>query len=121
MARARKSKPLKSPPKQQPSASTLEPLDQENEDEHEYGLPVPKRLREAIAAERDNLSKVESLLSCLLDSLQQHDNPFDGSPFFPPTVQLAREVVSRTINGLDPSVLREHLLRKEAEISLAGK
>jgi hypothetical protein len=120
MARSRKSKPLKSPPKQRPtSARALDAPDDERKERHEYGLPVPKRLREAIAAERENLGKVESLLSCLIDSLQQHDNPFNGSPFFPPAVQLAREVVSRTINGLDPSVLREHLLRKADEVRIA--
>jgi hypothetical protein len=115
MARSRKYTPLKSPPKQRPSASASDTPDDEKEEKYEYGLPVPKRLREAIAVERENLGKVESLLSCLIDSLHQHDNPFNGSPFLPPAVQLAREVVSRTINGLDPSVLREHLLRKADE------
>jgi hypothetical protein len=118
MTRSRKSTPLKSPPKQRPSASAPDAPDDEKEEKHEYGLQVPKRLREALAVERENLGKVESLLSCLLDSLQEHDNPFNGSPFFPPTVQLAREVVSRIINGLDPSVLRDHLLRKADEGSV---
>jgi hypothetical protein len=82
-------------------------------------VPVPARLREAIAAERENLGKVEALLSCMIDSLQQHDNPFDGSPYFPLVAQLARELVARIINELDPSVLQERLLRKPEEVRLA--
>jgi hypothetical protein len=118
MAKSRNSKPLKPPHKQRPSA--LDAPDDEKEEKHEYGLPVPKRLREAIAAERDHLCKVQSLLACLVDSLQQHDNPFDGSPYFPLVAQLASELLARTIDALDPSVLRERLLRKPEAVRLAA-
>ncbi|GEM_PF-6794177 len=81
---------------------------------HEYGVPVPKRLREAIQAERDNLCKAESLLACMAVSLEYQDDPFNG-PYFPPVAQLARELVARSIDGLDPGVLRERLLRNKVK------
>jgi hypothetical protein len=80
----------------------------------EYGVPVPKRLREAIQAERDNLCKAESLLACMAVSLEYQDDPFNG-PYFPPVAQLARELVARSINGLDPFVLRQRILRDKIE------
>jgi hypothetical protein len=81
---------------------------------HEYGVPVPKRLQEAIQAERDNLCKAESLLACLVVSLEYRDDPLDG-PYFPAVAQLARELVARSIDGLDPGVLRERMLRNKIE------
>jgi hypothetical protein len=82
--------------------------------EHVYGVPVPEGLHEAIEAERDNLCKVESLLGCMVVSLEYQDNPLDG-PYFPAVAQLARELVARSIDGLDPGVLRERLLRNKIE------
>jgi hypothetical protein len=81
---------------------------------HEYGVPVPKRLREAIQAERDNLCKAESLLACMAVSLEYQDDPLKG-PYFPAVAQLARELVARSIDGLDPCVLRQHVLRDKIE------
>jgi hypothetical protein len=80
--------------------------------EHVYGVPVPESLHEAIEAERDNLCKVESLLGCMVVSLEYRDDPLDG-PYFPAVAQLARELVARSIDGLDPGVLRERLLRNK--------
>jgi len=82
--------------------------------QHAYGVPVPKRLQEAIEAERDNLCKVESLLGCMVVSLEYRDDPLDG-PYFPAVAQLARELVAQSIDGLDPGVLRERLLRNKIE------
>jgi len=86
-------------------------------------VPVPKRLREAIEAERDNLCKAESLLACMVVSLEYQDDPLDG-PYFPAVAQVAREVVARSIDGLDPYVLRQRLLRNKIEevfcVSLAA-
>ncbi|HEX3950282.1 MAG TPA: hypothetical protein VHW95_10575 [Steroidobacteraceae bacterium] len=82
--------------------------------EHVYGVPVPEGLHEAIEAERDNLCKVESLLGCMVVSLEYKDDPLDG-PYFPAVAQLARELVARSIDGLDPGVLRERLLRNKIE------
>ena len=79
-----------------------------------YGVPVPESLHEAIEAERDNLSKVESLLACMVISLEYQDDPLDG-PYFPAVAQLARELVARSIDGLDPGVIRERLLRNKIE------
>jgi hypothetical protein len=89
------------------------PADVQNS-EHIYGVPVPERLHEAIEAERDNLSKVEALLACMSVSLEYRDDPLEG-PYFPAVTQLARELVARSIDGLDPGVLRERLLRNKIE------
>lgn len=82
--------------------------------DHPYGAPVPARLREAIETERDNLSKAEALLACMVVSMEYQNNPLDG-PYYPAVVQLARELVARSINGLDPFVLRQRLLRNKIE------
>ncbi len=82
--------------------------------EHDYGVPVPEGLHEAIQVERDNLCKAESLLACMAVSLEYRDDPLDG-PYFPAVAQLARELVARSIDGLDPGVLRERLLRNKIE------
>jgi len=82
--------------------------------EHVYGVPVPKRLREAIETERDNLSKAESLLACMVVSMEYQNDPLDG-PYYPAVAQLARELVERSINGLDPFTLRQRLLRNKIE------
>jgi hypothetical protein len=81
---------------------------------HEYGVPVPKRLQEAIEAERDNLCKAESLLACMVVSLECQDDPLHG-PYFPAVAELARELVARSIDSLDAGVLRERLLRNKIE------
>jgi hypothetical protein len=82
--------------------------------EHAYGVPVPERLREAIETERDNLSKAESLLACMVVSMEYQNDPLDG-PYYPAVAQLARELVERSINGLDPFTLRQRLLRNKIE------
>ena len=79
-----------------------------------YGVPVPERLHEAIETERDNLSKAESLLACMIVSMEYQNDPLTG-PYYPAVAQLARELVERSINGLDPLVLRQRLLRNKIE------
>jgi hypothetical protein len=79
-----------------------------------YGAPIPEGLQEAIAAERDNLSKVESLLACMVVSLEYQNDPL-GGPYYPAAAQLARELVARSIDGLDPFVLRQRILRNKIE------
>jgi len=83
-------------------------------EKHPYGLPVPEGLQEAIAAERDNLSKVESLLACMVVSLEYQNDPLEA-PYYPAVAQLARELVARSIDGLDPFVLRQRILRNKIE------
>ena len=82
--------------------------------EHVYGLPVPEGLHEAIETERDNLSKAESLLACMVVAMEYQNAPLDG-PYYPAVAQLARELVARSINGLDPFILRQRLLRNKIE------
>jgi hypothetical protein len=96
-------------PRRRPHAT---PDDAQNR--HEYGVPVPKRLQEALQAERDNLCKAESLLACMVVSLEYRDDPLEG-PYFPAVAQLARELVAKSIDGLDPGVLRERMLRNKIE------
>jgi hypothetical protein len=82
--------------------------------EHAYGVPVPKPLQEAIESERDNLSKAESLLACMVVAMEYQNDPLDG-PYYPAVAQLARELVERSINGLDPFTLRQRVLRNKIE------
>jgi hypothetical protein len=101
------------PPKA--SADRQDPLSEKRPAvKHPYGVPVPDRLQEAIAAERDNLSKVEALLSCMVVSLEYQNDPLEG-PYYPAVAQLARELVARSIDGLDPFVLRQRILRDKIE------
>jgi hypothetical protein len=108
-ARQAQNHPLKAP------ADRQDPVGQEPlPAKHPYGVPVPERLQEAIAAERDNLSKVEALLSCMVVSLEYQNDPLEG-PYYPAVAQLARELVARSIDGLDPFVLRRRILRDKVE------
>jgi hypothetical protein len=75
---------------------------------------VPEDLSEAIALERDNLSKAESLLACMAVSLKYETDPLRG-PYYPAVVQVARELVERSIDGLDPFVLKRRLRDKVEE------
>jgi hypothetical protein len=81
--------------------------------EHVYGVPVPEALHDAIETERDNLSKVESLLACMVVSMEYKNDP--SGPYYPAVAQIARELVERSINGLDPFILKQRLLRNKIE------
>jgi hypothetical protein len=88
-----------------------------------YGVPVPERLHEAIELERENLSKVEALLACMAASMECQSHPLSG-PYYPDVMQIARELVERSINSLDPFILKRHLLNKVGEgfrISIANQ
>jgi hypothetical protein len=78
------------------------------------GARIPPRLLEAIEAERDNLSKAESLLACMVVSMEYQNDPLEG-PYYPAVAQLARELIGRSIDGLDPFMLRQRLLRNKIE------
>src|ERR1700730_8171064 len=82
--------------------------------EHVYGVPVPEALHEAIETERDNLSKADSLLACMVVSMEYHPDPVTG-PYYPAVAQIARELVDRSINALDSLVLQQRLLRNKIE------
>lgn len=79
-----------------------------------YGLPVPKALGEAIETERENLSRVEALLACMVVAMECQPNPHAG-PYYPDVAQIARELVARSINALDPFILKRRLLNKVEE------
>jgi hypothetical protein len=67
-------------------------------------------LHEAIEIERANLSKAESVLGCLVISMQGENDPIAG-PYYPDVAQIARELVRKSINNLDSLVLQQRLLR----------
>ena len=77
---------------------------------HAYGVPVPLGLHEAIEVERGNLSKAESLLGCLVTSME-YEADSANRPYYPDVAQLARELVKQSINGLDALVLQQRLSR----------
>jgi hypothetical protein len=79
--------------------------------ENIYGVPVPENLHEAIEIERENLSKVEALLACMVVSMECQPS----GPYYPDVAQIARELVARSINSLDPFVLKRRLLNKVGE------
>ena len=80
--------------------------------EHVYGAPVPEGLHEAIETERGNLSKAESVLGCLVISME-YDTDSVNKPYYPDVAQLAREMIRRSINGLDSLTLQQRLLRNK--------
>jgi hypothetical protein len=47
-------------------------------------------------------------------SMEYVTDPLAG-PYYPAVAQLARELVERSINGLDPHILRQRLLRNKVE------
>ena len=79
---------------------------------HVYGVPIPERLHDAIEGERDNLSKAESILGCLVCAME-YQSDCANSPYYPDVAQVARELVRKSINGLDPLVLQRQVLRKQ--------
>jgi hypothetical protein len=81
-----------------------------------YGVPVPAGLHEAIENERDNLSKADSVLGCLVASLEDETDSAN-KPYYPDVAQLARDLLKQSINGLDSLVLQQHLLRNKIKES----
>ena len=90
--------------------------------EHVYGVPVPEGLHDAIEAERGNLSTAESVLGCLAIAMEYETDSVNG-PYYPDVAELARELVRKSINGLDSLVLQQRVLRNKikesADLSLA--
>ena len=77
-----------------------------------YGVPVPAGLHEAIETERGNLSKAESVLGCLVISMEYEPDTVN-KPYYPDVAQLARELIRQSINGLDSLTLQQRLLRNK--------
>ena len=85
--------------------------------EHVYGVPVPEALHEAIEAERGNLAKADSLLGCLVISMEYEADGADR-PYYPDVAQLARDLVKQSINRLDSLVLQRLVMRNKVKESL---
>jgi hypothetical protein len=75
---------------------------------------LPEDVCAAIELERDNLAKAESVLACMAVSLKYDTDPLRG-PYYPAVVQVARELVERSINGLEPMVMMRRLRDKVEE------
>jgi hypothetical protein len=75
------------------------------------GVSIHEPLREAIEVERDNLSRAESILGCLAIAMEYGSDAADGEPYYPDVARLARELVKKSINGLDSLSLQERLGR----------
>lgn len=76
------------------------------------GLRIPAELHEAIEIQRGHLSRAESVLGCLVNSMEYETNSVN-QPYYPDVAELARELVKQSINGLDSLVLQKHLLRNK--------
>ena len=70
--------------------------------------PIPEGLSEAIENERGHLMKAESLLACLVISLEHGEDGIKG-PYYPDIAEMARALVRRAINGLDTLELQRRL------------
>jgi hypothetical protein len=79
------------------------------------GAPVLETLQEAIDAERDNLSKAETLLGCLAISMEHgnwdHEDEV-AQPYYPDVARMARDLVRQSINALDALNVQQHLQRR---------
>lgn len=68
----------------------------------------------AIEEERARLMQVESLLDCLLAAMDNDGDDDAGDPYYPSVIELARELVNRTIEQLD-SVKLKPLIQQSME------
>ena len=79
------------------------------------GPAIPEGVERAIEAERDNLSKAESLLGCLAIAMEhgawEHQDEVTP-PYYPDIARMARNLVRQSINALDSLHLEEHLARR---------
>jgi|HubBroStandDraft_2_1064218.scaffolds.fasta_scaffold388020_1 hypothetical protein len=74
-------------------------------------VPIPEPLRDAVEVERDNLSRADSILGCLVIALEYGSDADAGCPYYPDVARVARELVRTSINGLDSLHLEEGLSR----------
>lgn len=80
------------------------------------GMDVVDILQESIDAERDNLSLAESLLGCLAISMEhgaaEHEDE-STPPYYPDIARMARRLVRRSINALDPLAVQQFLRQRK--------
>jgi hypothetical protein len=88
-----------------------------------YGVAVPDGLHDAIEAERGNLAKAESVLGCMAISMEAEADLTTG-PYYPDVAEVARDLIRKSINGLDSLTLQQYLLRnkikEDTELRLLG-
>jgi len=80
-----------------------------------HGAAVPEGVERAIEAERDNLSKAESLLGCLAIAMEhgawEHEDEV-VPPYYPDIARMACNLVRQSINALDSLNLEKHFARR---------
>jgi len=106
------------------SGGRLQRLVQAGTSSRAYGVTVPERLHDAIENERDNLSKADSILGCLVIAMEYQSDSVHA-PYYPDVAQIARELVKKSINGLDPLHLQRRLLgnkvKEEGDLELVRR
>lgn len=75
-------------------------------------------LLEVIEAERTRLMQAESLLQCLLVALEDEEVETRG-PYYPQVIELARELLTRSIDHLDSLRLRPLIEQARGEKAYA--
>jgi hypothetical protein len=83
---------------------------------------------EAIETERDNLSRAQSLLGCVKLAMEYAQVDHKG-PYYPDLVEMASDIVRKSIDALDPINLpspsrdkvREEFLAKDAALLLIAQ
>src|ERR1700677_504588 len=80
----------------------------------DYGIRVPRALHRAIDMQRDNLSRAQSILACMVAAMELEGDQLAG-PYLPEVTQTVRELVERSIDGLDPFMLKQRLRDKVEE------
>ena len=91
------------------------------ESESVYGVPgIPDALRVVIEHERENIGNALVVLQCLglaIRAREGHDS-LQG-PFFPLAVQAVVEMLDRTVNAFDPSIIEAALKAQHYDVTVA--
>jgi hypothetical protein len=78
--------------------------------DEQQGVAV-QALTRAIDEQRDNLSKADSVLGCLVIAMEYGTDSV-GAPYYPDVAQLARDLVQQSLRGLDAVNLQRPLRDK---------
>ena len=81
------------------------------ESEPVYGVPgIPDALRVVIEHERENIGNALVVLQCLGLAIRAREGQDSlQGPFFPLAVQAVVEMLDRTVNAFDPSIIEAAL------------
>jgi hypothetical protein len=66
---------------------------------------LPENLEEAIEDERARLMKAHSILGCITLAMEGDDSASAAKPYYPDLIELVRELVNESINGLEAGKL----------------